>query len=87
MSRIKYFIKKVILLSIFLYFPFRRLFLAVALDNFDICVIDFLGRQIYRKFTTPSSPFMDACFSPSNIWLTAASADGCVRTWDLVTGE
>jgi len=58
----------------------------VALDNFDIYVIDFQGRKIFRKFVLFSSPILDAAFSADSMWLTASAADSFIRTWDLTTG-
>lgn len=58
-------------------------FLAVALDNFDICLVDIDTRTIVRKFTGHRGPITDLTFSPDSRWLVTSAMDSTIRTWDI----
>uniref|UniRef100_A0A2S2PSE4 WD repeat-containing protein 36 n=1 Tax=Schizaphis graminum TaxID=13262 RepID=A0A2S2PSE4_SCHGA len=58
-------------------------FLAVALDNYDICLVDIDTRTIVRKFTGHRGPLTDLTFSPDSRWLVSSAMDSTIRTWDI----
>ncbi|XP_050439383.1 WD repeat-containing protein 36 [Adelges cooleyi] len=58
-------------------------FLAVALDNYMVCLVDTDQRAVVRKFSGHRGPMTDAAFSPDSRWLTTASMDSTIRTWDI----
>lgn len=57
--------------------------LAVALEDFDICIVDTDTRRIVRKFMGHTAQITDATFSPDSRWLISASMDCTIRTWDI----
>lgn len=58
-------------------------FLAVALDNYMVCLIDSDQRKIVRKFSAHRGPITDISFSPDSRWLVTAAMDSTIRTWDI----
>lgn len=58
-------------------------FLAIALDNYDICLVDIDTRTIVRKFTGHHGPVTDLAFSPDSRWLITSAMDSTIRTWDI----
>jgi len=58
-------------------------FLAVALDNYDINIIDTDTRIIIRKFTGHKGPLTDMTFSPDCRWIITSAMDSTIRTWDI----
>lgn len=61
--------------------------LAVALENFDIDIIDIDTRRVVRKFQGHTSQITDATFSPDSRWLVTSSMDCSIRTWDVPTSQ
>ncbi|KAK2156514.1 hypothetical protein LSH36_211g01051 [Paralvinella palmiformis] len=61
--------------------------LAVALDSFDIIIMDTDTRRIVREFTGHHNSVTDMSFSADSRWLVTSSMDASVRTWDLPTGR
>ena len=59
---------------------------AVALENFNVIVVDNDGRNIVRKFIGHSGKIMDMAFSPDSRWLITSGMDSCIFTWDIPTG-
>lgn len=57
--------------------------LAVALEDFDIFIIDSDTRRIVRKFVGHTAQITDATFSPDSRWLVTSSMDCSIRTWDI----
>uniref|UniRef100_M3XKA9 WD repeat domain 36 n=1 Tax=Latimeria chalumnae TaxID=7897 RepID=M3XKA9_LATCH len=60
--------------------------LAIASDDFSICVLDIETRKIVRKFSGHRGQINDMAFSPDGRWLVTASMDCTLRTWDLPSG-
>lgn len=58
-------------------------FLAIALDNYDICLIDTDTRNVVRKFSGHRGPLTDLTFSPDSRWLVTSAMDSTIRTWDI----
>lgn len=58
-------------------------FLAVALDNYDICLIDIDTRTTVRQFNGHRAPLTDLTFSPDSKWLISSAMDFTIRTWDI----
>ncbi|KAE9523992.1 hypothetical protein AGLY_015639 [Aphis glycines] len=58
-------------------------FLAVALDNYNISLVDIDTRTIIRKFTGHRGPLTDLTFSPDSRWLVSSAMDSTIRTWDI----
>ncbi|EZA48352.1 WD repeat-containing protein 36 [Ooceraea biroi] len=56
---------------------------AVALENFDIVLVDVDTRRIVRHFEGHEGRVTDACFNPDSRWLITASMDCTIRTWDI----
>ncbi|EFN69112.1 WD repeat-containing protein 36 [Camponotus floridanus] len=56
---------------------------AVALENFDIVLMDLDTRKIVRHFRGHEGRVTDACFNPDSRWLITASMDCTIRTWDI----
>lgn len=56
---------------------------AVALENFDIVLMDLDTRKIVRHFQGHEGRLTDACFNPNSRWLITASMDCTIRTWDI----
>ncbi|KAK3592873.1 hypothetical protein CHS0354_004097 [Potamilus streckersoni] len=61
--------------------------LAVALDNFQILIVDIDTRRVVRTFVGHGSSITDMSFSPDARWLVTSGMDSTVRTWDLPTGS
>ncbi|EEZ98071.1 WD repeat-containing protein 36 [Tribolium castaneum] len=57
--------------------------LAVALEDFDVYVVDIDTRRIVRKFVGHTAQITDATFSPDSRWLVTSSMDCSIRTWDI----
>lgn len=62
-------------------------FLAIALDNFDINIVDTATRIIVRKFSGHHGPLTDMTFSPDSRWLVTSAMDSTIRTWDIPTSS
>lgn len=60
--------------------------LAVASDDFSVCVVDVELRRVVRAFASYYSQITDMTFSPDARWLVTSSTDKLVRTWDLPSG-
>lgn len=58
-------------------------FLAVALDNYNINLVDIDTRTVIRKFTGHRGPLTDLTFSPDSRWLVSSAMDSTIRTWDI----
>lgn len=58
-------------------------FLAIALDNYDISIIDVDTRNIVRKFSGHRGPLTDLTFSPDSRWIVSSAMDSTIRTWDI----
>lgn len=58
-------------------------FLAIALDNYDISIIDVDTRTVVRKFSGHRGPLTDLTFSPDSRWLVTSAMDSTIRTWDI----
>lgn len=58
-------------------------FLAIALDNYDISLVDTDTRIIVRKFSGHRGPLTDLTFSPDSRWLITSAMDSTIRTWDI----
>lgn len=56
---------------------------AVALENFDIIIMDVDTRRIVRHFQGHEGRVTDACFTSDSRWLITASMDCTIRTWDV----
>ncbi|XP_014470941.1 PREDICTED: WD repeat-containing protein 36 [Dinoponera quadriceps] len=56
---------------------------AVCLQSCIIVLLDMDTRRIVRRFEGHTSQITDACFNPNSRWLTTASTDGTIRTWDI----
>lgn len=56
---------------------------AIALENFDIVLMDLDTRTIVRHFRGHEGRITDACFNPNSRWLITASMDCTIRTWDI----
>lgn len=56
---------------------------AIALENFDIVLMDLDTRKIVRHFQGHEGRVTDACFNPDSRWLITASMDCTIRTWDI----
>lgn len=57
--------------------------LAIALDDFGVCVLDCETRALIRKFGGHTARITDITFSPDSRWLITASMDGSVKVWDI----
>lgn len=57
--------------------------LAIALDDFDVVVLDCETSQIIRKFSGHRGRITDTTFSADSRWLITASMDGTVKVWDI----
>ncbi|CAH1373221.1 unnamed protein product [Tenebrio molitor] len=57
--------------------------LAVAVEDFDIYIVDIDTRRIVRKFVGHTAQITDATFSPDSRWLISSSMDCSIRTWDI----
>ncbi|XP_077500929.1 LOW QUALITY PROTEIN: WD repeat-containing protein 36 [Amblyomma americanum] len=60
--------------------------LAVASDDFSVCVVDVELRRVVRAFASYYSQVTDMAFSPDARWLVTSSMDKLIRTWDLPSG-
>lgn len=58
-------------------------FLAIALDNYNINLVDTDTRIIVRKFNGHGGPLTDMTFSPDSRWLVTSAMDSTIRTWDI----
>lgn len=56
---------------------------ALALENFAVCVLDLDTRVVVRRFEGHGAPVTDVCFSPDCRWLVTASMDCTVKVWDI----
>ncbi|TGZ53856.1 WD repeat-containing protein 36 [Temnothorax longispinosus] len=56
---------------------------AIALENFDVVLMDLDTKRIVRHFQGHEGRVMDACFNPDSRWLITASMDCTIRTWDI----
>ncbi|XP_048757531.1 WD repeat-containing protein 36-like [Ostrea edulis] len=61
--------------------------MAVALDNFQIIVVDLDTRRVVRKFQGHSNKVTGLSFSPDARWLISSAMDCTVRTWDVPSGR
>lgn len=61
--------------------------LAVALDDFTVCIIDIDTRRKVRHFTGHSSSISDMTFRADGRWLITSGMDCTIRTWNLPTGK
>lgn len=57
--------------------------LAIALDDFGVCVLDCETRSLIRKFSGHTARITDVTFSPDSRWLLTASMDCSVKIWDI----
>lgn len=57
--------------------------LAIALDNYDVCVLDCETKSVIRKFSGHTARITDVTFSPDSRWLITASMDCSVKVWDI----
>lgn len=58
-------------------------FLAIALDNYDISLVDTDTRTVVRKFSGHRGPLTDLTFTPDSRWLVTSAMDSTIRTWDI----
>lgn len=58
-------------------------FLAIALDNYDISLVDTDTRTVVRKFNGHHGALTDLTFSPDSRWLVTSAMDSTIRTWDI----
>ncbi|GFO27669.1 WD repeat-containing protein 36 [Plakobranchus ocellatus] len=61
--------------------------LAVALDDFNICIVDIDTRHVVRLFVGHSAAISDMTFRADGRWLVSAGMDCTIRTWNLPTGR
>lgn len=59
--------------------------LAVACDDFSLCVVDAEGAKVVRVFTGHENRVTDMTWSADAHWLLSASMDLTVRVWDVPT--
>ncbi|GLH15569.1 Protein will die slowly [Gryllus bimaculatus] len=57
--------------------------LAIALEDYNVLVMDLDTRLVIRKFEAHMSQLTDMAFSPDAHWLVTASLDCTIRTWDI----
>lgn len=57
--------------------------LAIALDDFSVCVLDCETRALIRKFNGHTARITDVTFSPDSRWLITASMDCSTKVWDI----
>lgn len=57
--------------------------LAIALDDFSICILDCETKSLIRKFSGHQARITDVTFSPDSRWLITASMDCSVKVWDI----
>ncbi|XP_055327794.1 WD repeat-containing protein 36-like [Paramacrobiotus metropolitanus] len=62
-------------------------FLAVALTNFAIVLMDIEIRRVIRTFVGHKGGVTDMTFSPNSRWLVSAARDCSIRVWDLSTAS
>jgi len=62
----------------------RNLF-GVVLNSFEMWIFDFSTFSLVRELKGCFNPITDACMSPDCRWVTAATADGWIKTWDMPT--
>lgn len=57
--------------------------LAIALDDFGVCVLDCETKSLIRKFNGHTTRITDVTFSPDSRWLITASMDCSIKVWDI----
>lgn len=57
--------------------------IAVALENYEVVVLDCDTRTTVRRFKGHRAPITDLCFSPDSRWLITASMDATIKVWDI----
>ncbi|XP_067941794.1 WD repeat-containing protein 36-like isoform X2 [Watersipora subatra] len=60
---------------------------AVALDDFSLVIVDLETMKLVRRFPGHSGRITDMAFNSSGKWLTTASMDCTVSTWDMLSGS
>lgn len=60
-------------------------FIAVALENFSIIIIDLDTKKVIRHFYGHRGYLTDGAFSPDAKWLITSSMDCTIRTWDILS--
>ncbi|XP_055850780.1 WD repeat-containing protein 36 [Episyrphus balteatus] len=55
----------------------------VAMENYDMYVVDSDTKVIVRKFKGHTSKINDVTFSPDSRWLLSASMDSTIKVWDI----
>ncbi|XP_064607186.1 WD repeat-containing protein 36-like [Liolophura sinensis] len=61
--------------------------LAVALDDFEVHMVDLDTRQVVRVFSGHRNKITDLTFSSDARWLITSSMDSTIRVWDVPTGR
>ncbi|KAI4498395.1 hypothetical protein M0802_006574 [Mischocyttarus mexicanus] len=62
-------------------------FIAAALEDFSIILIDLDTKNAIRHFHGHKGKLTDATFSPDTKWLITSSMDCTIRTWDIVSSH
>ncbi|XP_076844467.1 WD repeat-containing protein 36 [Brachyhypopomus gauderio] len=61
--------------------------LALALDDFTISILDMETKRTVRRLSGQRGQINDMTFNHDGRWLTVASMDCTIRTWDLPSGS
>ncbi|XP_046830128.1 WD repeat-containing protein 36 [Vespa crabro] len=62
-------------------------FMAVALEDFSVILIDLDTKKVMRHFHGHKGQLTDASFSPDARWLITSSMDCTIRTWDILSSH
>lgn len=57
--------------------------IAVALENYEIIVLDCDTRTVVRRFKGHNGTITDMCFSPDSRWLITSGMDATIKVWDI----
>lgn len=57
--------------------------LAIAMEDFSICIIDVDIKRLIRKLEGHIGKITDATFSPDSRWLITSSMDSSIKIWDI----
>ncbi|KAL7306527.1 hypothetical protein TKK_0001221 [Trichogramma kaykai] len=60
---------------------------AVALQDFSICVIDIDMHRVVRILEGHRGPLTDVTFSPDSRWIVSSSIDRTIRVWDIPSAQ
>lgn len=60
--------------------------LAIAMDDFEILIIDVETKKTIRRFFGHKCSITDMTWSNDGRWLVTSGMDCTVRTWDLPSG-